>query len=334
MSNHDSIGFRKGKRQAGSLPAFWTLLGINLSGNAPRISLLTCRTVRTIASTTRRRNPFILLNKNLTNANIDFSSLHGSNREQAPKAEGKSGQGSLRRMEQDQLGPHDSFLKNGSGSWQTILFSMQRWSASSNGDGSISQRIIFGNMQRWSTASSWSGQIDELRCLINNNARCIFSNHIASQFVEMSRAHIKDGHATRAANKDELLRTVKHNHIRSRRKHGLERIIGKDLPGFEVNPYQMLHQRFIGIDFCAIGICERRFGIKLQRVRKIARFWQEDTILNRVGVRVDDHQLARAIGWQRATAIILIRGNLGRQIDPMVHLVIFDMTNFIAELGA
>src|SRR5713226_10461541 len=76
MSNQESMGFRKGKRQAGSLPGFCTLLGINLSGKAAAISQLTWRTVMIAASATRARRPFILRNKNLTNGPISSSSLH------------------------------------------------------------------------------------------------------------------------------------------------------------------------------------------------------------------------------------------------------------------
>src|SRR5215472_3840072 len=76
ISNRDSIGSRNGKRQAGSLPTFCTLLGINLSGKAEKISQLTCSTVMIIASTTRPRRPFILRNKNVTKSPMDSSWLH------------------------------------------------------------------------------------------------------------------------------------------------------------------------------------------------------------------------------------------------------------------
>src|SRR6266404_7214268 len=64
---------RNGKLQAGSLPGFWTLLGIHLRGWSARISQPTCATATTIASTTRKRYPFRLRYRNL-NKNIVPSS--------------------------------------------------------------------------------------------------------------------------------------------------------------------------------------------------------------------------------------------------------------------
>src|SRR5438552_3786894 len=85
ISNQDSIGFRNGKRQAGSLPTFCTLLGINLSGKAAKISQLTCSTVNITASTTRPRRPFIYRNKNLNKCPIGSSWLHPSGDGSAPE---------------------------------------------------------------------------------------------------------------------------------------------------------------------------------------------------------------------------------------------------------
>src|SRR5262245_16487095 len=75
MSNQDSIGPRKGKRHSGSLPGFCTLLGMNLSGKAPKISQLTCSTVMIMASATSPRRPFIFRNKNVTKSPMNSSSL-------------------------------------------------------------------------------------------------------------------------------------------------------------------------------------------------------------------------------------------------------------------
>src|SRR3989440_10182254 len=76
VSNQDSIGPRKGKRHAGSLPGFCTLLGMNLSGKAAKISQLTWSTVMIMASSTRPRRPFIFRNKNVTNSPMSSSLLH------------------------------------------------------------------------------------------------------------------------------------------------------------------------------------------------------------------------------------------------------------------
>src|SRR5213078_4215391 len=76
ISNQDSIGSRNGKRHLGSFPTFWTLLGINLSGNAAKISLLTWSTVTITASTIRPRRPFIFRYKNLNKSPICSSCLH------------------------------------------------------------------------------------------------------------------------------------------------------------------------------------------------------------------------------------------------------------------
>ena len=101
VSNQDSIGSRNGKRHLGSFPLFWTLLGINLSGNAAKISLLTWNTVIITASTTRPRRPFIFRNKNLNKSPIGSSWLHHS------------------------------------GSIWIILGNTQRWSAADTGDGQV-----------------------------------------------------------------------------------------------------------------------------------------------------------------------------------------------------
>src|SRR6266700_3182167 len=70
VSNISRIGFRNGKVQEGSFPAFCTLLGINLSGKAAAISEPTCKIVTPIARTTSKRYPFKLRNRNLTNIDV------------------------------------------------------------------------------------------------------------------------------------------------------------------------------------------------------------------------------------------------------------------------
>src|SRR5690242_7702455 len=68
------MGLRKGKRHDGSFPGFCTLLGINFNGKVMAISAKTCVTVMKIASTTTRRYPLRLRNRNLKSFIIILSS--------------------------------------------------------------------------------------------------------------------------------------------------------------------------------------------------------------------------------------------------------------------
>src|SRR6266550_6971270 len=86
ISNQDSIGSRNGKEQTGSLPTFCTLLGINLSGKAAKISQLTCSTLNITTSTIRPRRPCVYRNKNLNKFPIGSSWLHRSSVEPSPEA--------------------------------------------------------------------------------------------------------------------------------------------------------------------------------------------------------------------------------------------------------
>src|SRR5262245_8678288 len=139
MSNQDSTESRTGKRQAGSLPGFCTLLGMNLSGKAAKISQLTWRTVMIMASTTRPRRPFILRNKNVTNSPMISSSLHHVGTWQSQDRRKSFGARAIQRLELLRLQPLCSFLKEGSDPIRVILRDIQGRSAASTGDGQVDE---------------------------------------------------------------------------------------------------------------------------------------------------------------------------------------------------
>src|SRR5438034_10818515 len=77
-------------------------------------------------------------------------------------------------------------------------------------DGSGPIRVILRDIQCRSATSAGDGQVDELRGLIDDDARRALGNYIDSQLAEVAGPHIKNHNAAVTGLKNEAQGTVQH----------------------------------------------------------------------------------------------------------------------------